>query len=138
MTTALVTAKADELVDDIDFEMKLADVRHIPIVDGHNHLVGIVSQRDLLRAMARSTRRPVEIRTIMRTKVWTVAPSTLATEAAAMLREHKIGSVPVVRDDGQLVGIVTETDFLDLCVELMGARPLRRARLHGDSTARQS
>lgn len=47
MSTALVTARSDELIDDVDFEMKLADIRHIPIVDDRNHLIGIVSQRDL-------------------------------------------------------------------------------------------
>ena len=126
MTTALVTAKADELVDDIDFEMKLADIRHIPIVDDHNHLVGIVSQRDLLRTMARSSKRPVEIKNVMTRKVWTVPPDAPATEAAEILLAHKVGSVPVVRDDGQLVGIITETDFLDLVLELMGGESVRR------------
>jgi len=65
----------------------------------------------------------------MRTDVLKVPPEIPAHEAAAMMIEHKIGMLPVVENDGQLVGIVTETDFLEVAREaLLGVEPALRAR----------
>lgn len=132
MSTALVTAKADEMVPDVDFEMKMANVRHIPVVDDRNRLVGIVSQRDLLRARVRAGKKPVPIRTVMTSRVWTIEPDASAKEAIDILLDRKIGCVPVVSEDGQLVGIVTETDFLRVARgALLGRSPGRDVRKAG-------
>ena len=48
MTTALTTVHPDQLIESAELEMKLANVRHIPVVGAHNQLVGILSNRDLL------------------------------------------------------------------------------------------
>jgi CBS domain-containing protein len=124
MSTALVTARADETIDDIDFEMQMAAIRHIPVVDDHNHVVGVVSQRDLLRALAGpGTRKPAPIRSIMTTRVLAVQADDQASDAIEVLLDNKIGCVPVLGDDGQLVGIVTETDFLRLASDVLHGRP---------------
>jgi CBS domain-containing protein len=129
MSTALVTARSDETIDDADFEMKLSEIRHLPIVDAHNRLAGIVSQRDLLRALARSKKRPVPIRAIMTTRVHSVRADAPAIDAVNLMLDHKIGCVPVLGEDGQLVGLVTETDFLRFTREiLLGRTPVASAR----------
>jgi CBS domain-containing protein len=110
MSTALLTVKPDESIDSADLEMKLAEVRHFPVIDSRNRLVGIVSNRDLLRARAGAKNRTIA--DIMSRRIQTVMATEPAARAAELLLEHRIGCVPVLGEDGQLVGIVTETDFL--------------------------
>ena len=115
MTTALMTVHPEDPVDAAGLEMKLADIRHIPVVGPRNRLVGILSDRDLLRWLGGAPGR--SIADIMTRQVHTVRATDPASRAVDLLLEHKIGCVPVLGDDGQLVGIVTETDFLRLARE---------------------
>ncbi len=132
MSTALVTARPSDNVAEVDFEMRLASVRHIPIVDRQNRLVGIVSQRDILRALARVKAGSIPMRDVMSTRVVTVRTSTPAADAAEEMLANKIGSLPVVGDDEQLVGLVTESDFVRLARDiLLEPRIGQRARRAG-------
>lgn len=115
MTTALTTIHPDEPVDTADLEMKLAAIRHIPVVGPKNRLVGVLSDRDLLRSLGGPEGRAIA--DIMTRRVHTVRASEPASRAVDLLLEHKIGCVPVLGDQGELVGIVTETDFLRIARE---------------------
>lgn len=115
MTTALTTIHAKEPIESADLEMQLADIRHIPVVGDHDRLVGILSHRDLLRSLGGPHGRAIA--DIMTRQVHTVRASDPARRAVDLLLEYKIGCVPVLGDDGQLVGIVTETDFLRVARE---------------------
>ncbi|MGZ3441293.1 MAG: CBS domain-containing protein [Polyangia bacterium] len=115
MTTAVIALHAADTVGAAREQMKLARIRHIPVVDAHDRVIGIVSSRDLLRS---KPARP--IRELMTHPVLTVHPQTPGHRAAALLREKKFGSLPVVGDDEQLVGIVTESDFLAVAEEALG------------------
>jgi CBS domain-containing protein len=117
MTTALMTVVPDESIESVDFEMKLSNVRHIPVVGPHNQLVGIVSDRDILRAAREPPTRPIA--DIMTREIRTVRPEDPARRALDVLLANKIGCVPVVGDDRQLVGIVTETSFLRFAREAL-------------------
>jgi CBS domain-containing protein len=110
MTTALTTIHPEEPVDSADLEMKLAAIRHIPVVGPKNRLVGILSDRDLLRSVRNPKGRFIS--DIMTRRVHTVRASDPARRAVDLLLEHKIGCVPVLGEEDELVGIVTETDFL--------------------------
>jgi CBS domain-containing protein len=110
MTTALTTIHPEEPVDTADLEMKLAAIRHIPVVGPKNRLVGILSDRDLLRSVRNPKGRVIS--DIMTRRVHTVRATDPARRAIDLLLEHKIGCVPVLGDEEELVGIVTETDFL--------------------------
>ncbi|HUH06092.1 MAG TPA: CBS domain-containing protein [Kofleriaceae bacterium] len=112
MSTALITVGPKDSVNRADLEMKLAGIRHFPVVDARNHLVGVVSDRDLLRGFAHGD--VVSIDAVMTTDVQTVSEETSAAEAVELLLEHKFGCLPVTGDEGQLVGLVTETDFLQV------------------------
>jgi len=105
--------------------MKLGRIRHLPVVDG-KVLVGIISERDLFRsslaqalghgpASARDLMRTVRIRDIMTTTVHTISPDADLKDAVRLMLDKKIGCVPVVAD-GMLVGLITETDILQLCL----------------------
>jgi len=100
--------------------MKLGDIRHIPIVDEKAHLVGIISNRDVFRALGGSKRgKVIPVWEIMKRDVVTVRPGTPAHVAVELMLEKKIGSLPVIGDGEQLIGIVTETDFLAIAHEAL-------------------
>ena len=91
-------------------------LRHLPVVDDRDVLVGIVSEKDLLRAKGEKL-----IREVMTTEVITVTEYTALEEAARIMADHKISSLPVMRN-GRLVGIITETDLFKVFLELLAAR----------------
>ena len=91
-------------------------LRHLPIVDDRESLVGIVSEKDLLRA---SGDAPVE--KVMTKDVITVTEYTALEEAARIMVDHRVSSLPVMRN-GKLVGLVTETDLFQIFMELLAAR----------------
>jgi CBS domain-containing protein len=120
MTTNVMTLSAKDTIGHADADMKLGDVRHIPIVDEKAHLVGIVSNRDVFRALGRSNRgKVIPVWEIMKRDVFTVRPETPAHAAVELMLEKKIGALPVIGDGEQLVGIVTETDFLAIAHEAL-------------------
>jgi len=122
MQRRVVRISADERLATAEDIMTLGSVRHLPVVRG-GLLVGIVSERDLLRASLsslsgfdrherRAFLQSVEVRRVMSSPAVTTTPETPLRHAAALLAERKIGCLPVVDLDGRLVGLVTETDLL--------------------------
>lgn len=106
------------------------EIRHLPVLKGGDKLVGIVSERDIKQASpspatALEIREiyylldKVKVRQIMTRRPYTISPTAPIEEAALIMREKKIGCLPVV-EDGRLVGILTETDILDAFIESMG------------------
>ncbi len=122
MATDLFTVRPDDLVDLAASVMSWRHIRHVPVEDDEGRLVGLVSHRDLLRLLAARgfaarIGDPVVVREVMKTDPISVAPETPTLEAIRLMREKKIGCLPVVRD-GRLVGIVTAQDFLALSADL--------------------
>lgn len=123
MTTDLFTVNEHELVDLVACLMDWEHIRHVPVEDNDHRLVGLVSHRALLRLMARGrgagTRdKPIPVSEVMHKQVITVAPETPTMEAIALMQRHKIGCLPVIRND-RLVGIVTERDFMNVAAQLL-------------------
>lgn len=99
------------------FESK--GIRHLPVVaDGK--VVGIFTSTDQLRVHEDHQHSTVQ-RWMSKDPV-RIEPEATIESAALLLREHKIGCLPVVDSDGGLVGIITESDVLDLLVEVLGFR----------------
>jgi CBS domain-containing protein len=126
MSTAVISVKASDTLDHARTTMEVADIRHLPVVDDKFHVVGVLSNRDLLRAASRRGAAKLRVGTLMTREVVTVHPRTGAAEAAARMLERKIGSLPVVGEDEILVGVVTETDFLRLAERALRAGPEER------------
>lgn len=108
--------------------MRESGCRRLPVVD-RGRLVGIITDRDLRRAanspfVVREQWYDnfildhIEVGSCMTPNPITVEPGMLIAEAARVMRNHKIGGLPVIAD-GQLVGIVTDTDLLDFMIELL-------------------
>ena len=97
-------------------------IRHLPVRVAGGELLGIVTDRDIrLNLPSRATSLSVweinhllfklTVEEVMTQAVITVGPDRPARDAARLMVEHQIGALPV-EDDGHLVGIVTETDFV--------------------------
>ena len=110
--------------------LKERGIRHLPVLKEREKLVGIVTERDIKQASpspatALEIREiyylldKVKVKQIMTRRVYTVSPNTSIEEAALIMREKKVGCLPVV-DGGKLVGILTETDILDAFLESLG------------------
>ena len=87
-------------------------IRHLPVMEG-DRVVGVVTDRDL-RGVALET--PVSA--IMSRPVVVVSPRTAIDKAARLLFDRRIGCLPAV-EDGQLVGILTQTDAVAALLDLV-------------------
>jgi acetoin utilization protein AcuB len=102
--------------------------RRLPVLE-NDRLVGIISDRDVRLALMspfvlrerwydEALLENTPVRVCMATDVVTVSPNTLLIEAAELMRDRKIGGLPVVEND-RLVGIITETDVLNALIQLL-------------------
>jgi len=141
MTRQPAVIHADGLVRGAAEMMKARKIRHLPVVDRGDRLVGIVTDRDLRQAIfspaiqKRLGNRADALKTltvadVMTRGVMTVRPAAEIREAARLMHEQKIGALPVVEGD-RVVGILTEIDVLEAFERVLGegviARPYRWA-----------
>jgi CBS domain-containing protein len=121
MSDQVVTISSDDSLSTVEDIMTLGRVRHMPVVRG-GQLVGVVSERDLLRAslsnlsefgseQRRAFLQVVEIKRVMSSPPIVIDPEASVEDAALVMAERKIGCLPVV-EGGRLVGMLTETDVL--------------------------
>jgi CBS domain-containing protein len=129
MTREVYTLFEEENLASIEEGMESYRFRHLPVIDD-GKLVGLVTIRDILRASAsslevghedktRQLRERFFVRDIMTSDVETVKEDTLLVDAATTMRDKKLGCLPVVADGGQLVGIITESDFVRLSIRFL-------------------
>jgi acetoin utilization protein AcuB len=109
-------------------------IRHLPVVDADQKLVGLLTDRDL-RAAGPSQASDLSVHEIHyvlqklkvssfmtpREKLITVTPEVVIEEAVQLMHQHKIGCLPIVEGD-RLYGIITETDILAHFVDIFGLR----------------
>ena len=129
MTTEVFVLHATQTLELVRSLMRIKHVRHVPIVDPDNNFVGLLTHRDLLAQTISHLAevdeeeqeyldRHIHIMKIMKTDVVTADPEMDVCSAISLLLDHKYGCLPVV-SDGNLVGIVTEADFLNLTLGLL-------------------
>lgn len=123
MTTDLVTVQKDDLIDLVAQMMNWKKLRYAPVEDKNGDLVGLVTSRKLLEHyVAKSTTGKTEdivVEKIMIKDPVTVSPNAPIQDAMKIMRTHKIGCLPVVSSNKNLVGLVTEMDFLRISSRLL-------------------
>ncbi len=109
---------------DAKHTMEALDIRHIPIVDADRKLLGLITQRDVLAAQESSLQKipqnqsytlSTPLNDVMHTSIMTVQPKAGLKESALYMQKHKVGCLPVV-DEGELVGIITDSDFVSIAI----------------------
>lgn len=126
MLKSPVTVDIDNSVAQVLKVMEKEKIRALPVVSGHK-LVGVVTEKQILKVAPSSfssldafeTRyffEQMKVAEVMHSFPLTLTPDTTIEEAAVYLREHRLGSVPVV-DGDRLAGIITITNIFDGMVE---------------------
>ncbi len=113
-----------QLGDSLDLARRLMEkgrIRHLPVVDGKDQLIGLITHRKILGAWVShgdpaheslsdvARRIPVEM--LMEKEVLSTWPEAPAADGAQLMETHRIGCLPVL-DEGKVVGIITESDFM--------------------------
>ena len=121
MATVVETLSLGDTLAIARRRMESGRIRHLPIVDGEERVVGLITHRRILEAWVSHghpddedpavVARDVPIEMLMEKNVQTVTPDAPAAQAAALLETRKFGCLPVT-ERGKLVGIVTEADFV--------------------------
>lgn len=133
MTREVVTVRPDTSVSAVAHLLRDHNISAVPVVDDHDHVVGIISEGDLLgKPPSRSPRgwwlrlfddeavcleeiataRHLKAQDVMTRDVVSVLDQAPMDLLATLMRRHKLKRVPIVRD-GKLVGIVSRADLLD-------------------------
>ncbi|MCC6459296.1 MAG: CBS domain-containing protein [Saprospiraceae bacterium] len=122
MSTDLFTVQREDLIELVAEIMNWRRIRYMPVEDSKGELVGLVSSRILLRHFARVSKLQTEqlttVQDIMIEKPITVNPDTPIMDAMRKMQQNQIGCLPVVKGK-ELVGIITEMDFLRITSRLM-------------------
>jgi acetoin utilization protein AcuB len=132
MRAPVTTVGAATSVREAAALMRERGIRHLPVLDGRGRLVGIVTDRDLRQVVfdaAVSGRLGEEaerlgelpVREVMTWGVVTVTPAADLRAAATLMRERRLGALPVV-EGGRVVGILTEHDLFGALLALLRAR----------------
>ena len=123
MTARVVTVEMDDRLEVVKEIFDTMSFHHLLVVDEHKKLSGVVSDRDLLRALspyvgsAAETARDVatlnkRVHQIMARRPITLHPQSGVKEAVNLLLTHRISCIPIVDDENKPVGIVSWRDLL--------------------------
>jgi len=126
MTTDLVTIGVDDNLDTARKIMRERRIRHLPVVDADSRLVGLITITNVLAATDSFLRddesklhpEQIPVNDVMVSDVITVDEHAGIRQAAIFLEKHRIGCLPIVTD-GELRGIVTDTDFVGVAINLL-------------------
>lgn len=114
MATAVLTLRESQTLADARLSMEAAGVRHLPIVDDQQHVVGMLSDRDITRILASGRAENTALGGSMTRAMRFVRPDTPAHEAIRLIVDFHIGALPVLDGDDRIVGLVTRRDFLPI------------------------
>jgi CBS domain-containing membrane protein len=127
MTSVVEVLSIGDTIDVAARLMDLGRIRHLPVIDGEQRLVGLITHRKILSAWVshgdpghenrRKIAREIPVEMLMETDVITTEPDEPIGQLAALMETRKIGCVPVL-EDGKVVGIVTEADFVKMARKL--------------------
>ncbi len=132
MVSQVITIDKDASVFEAQEKMAASGIRHLPIVDDDNRLIGIVTDRDIRSAMPYSLIKKkgsleerekiaqLRVEDIMTRDPITISPMYTIQDALLMIQKEKVGAFPVVDDDGKLKGILSVRDLLRAFINVLG------------------
>jgi CBS domain-containing membrane protein len=126
MTTDVITVPLSADLATARSLMRQHRIRHLPVVNESGGCVGLLTSTDVLAASDSLLRESADrlqtndipIADVMVTEIATISPTASLRKAAVFLEKHRIGCLPVI-DDGKLVGIITDTDFVGVAINLL-------------------
>lgn len=132
MTRNPVTATLDMSIAEASALMKQEKVHRLPVLDKDKKLVGIITEKDILYASPSPASSlsihemayllsKLTVKKLMSKNVVTISKDTTVEEAARMMVDQDLSSLPVLEGD-KLIGIVTKSDMFKILLELFGAR----------------
>ena len=124
----------DKVASVFEAQEKMAEhkVRHLPVVDDENRLIGIVTDRDIRSALPysliknkataeeRDKLAQLKVEDIMTTSPKTISPMYTIQDALLLIQKERVGAFPVVDDDGKLKGILSVRDLLRAFINVLG------------------
>ncbi len=116
MTRGLITVRSGTSVSEVIGLMEENLIRHVPVVDASNSIVGIVSQRDYSQV---GDLKRVKVDDVMTAPVFSIGESTSMLTGVNKMLEKKISSLIVTNSKDEPVGIVTSEDFLRTLAKLL-------------------
>ena len=127
METDLYTVEKSDIIELVGELMDWRSIRYVPVEDAEGNLEGLVTSRLITRQLLKqveSSNKSTTVAEVMITKPYTTSPDASIMEAMKLMRKHSIGGLPVVKKK-ELVGMITETDFLDITSRLLERLHLR-------------
>lgn len=133
MAKDVITVSPDTSMMKASKALKSHDISRVPVVDENGHVVGIVSDRDIKEASpSKATTLDVhelyyllseiKVKDIMTVDPIVTNPTNTVENAALMMIEKDFGGLPVVEEDGKLVGIITVSDIFNVLITITGVR----------------
>ncbi len=124
----------DKNIDILDAQEKMAEnqIRHLPVVEGENHLIGVVTDRDIRSALpysifkksdcskARKKVTSLTVGDIMTEKPFYLSPMDTIQDAILLIEQKRVGAFPVVDENDKLVGIISVRDLLRAFSNVLG------------------
>ncbi|MDO4839746.1 MAG: CBS and ACT domain-containing protein [Desulfovibrionaceae bacterium] len=112
--------------------LKMHNIRRLPVVDEDNHVIGILSDRDVKSASPSKASSlevhemnyllaEVKAKDIMATNPITVKSEDSIADVARLMLDEKVGGFPVVDDENHLIGVITDQDIFKVFVDICGA-----------------
>jgi acetoin utilization protein AcuB len=132
MTRKLITIVPEASVFDAQEKMAQNRIRHLPVVDPDDRLIGILTDRDIRSALPYSLMkdpsgraeaekiRDLKVRDIMTADPKTIGPHHTIQDALLLIQELKVGALPVVDSEGLLKGIISVRDLLRTFINVLG------------------
>ena len=126
MQTDLFTVEKNDIIELVGELMDWRKIRYVPVENAEGRLEGLVTSRLITRHLLKQiegAEKTTTVEDIMITKPHTTDPDSTIMSAMKLMRKHGLGALPVVKNK-VLVGVITESDFLDITSRLL-------ERLHG-------
>ncbi|TFG88887.1 MAG: CBS domain-containing protein, partial [Candidatus Atribacteria bacterium] len=132
MTIKVITIQPEATVLEAQEMMATYQIRHLPVIDGEDRLVGIVTDRDIRSVLPYDCYKDPDcakglekysgfkIKDIMTVEPLTISPSDTIQDALLLFQKKRIGAFPVVDDAGKLKGIISVRDLLRAFTNVLG------------------